>query len=340
MLVPRLVLAPLADFTDSPFRIMALVGGADATCTEMVSAAALAHSHNPTRILLATLPDEPPPACQIFGANESDIAHAARDVSRLANRFSELNLNAGCPMTKVTRSGAGAELVKSPDKVYRLMTAMRENTDLPVTLKTRLGPNPATPTIHELVDAAVSAGAKSVVVHARFTSQMHSGPTHLDILADVVRRSPIPIIGNGSIVDGASAVAMAATGVSGLMIGRAALSRPEIFSGIRRAFSGELPSSGAPSLERAKELFRRHLDLVVKFHSHLANTLPDVRLPSLDAFAALKIRTHLFRYFSGIPGAAALRAKFNSVRSLSDLEFLQRDEKFHAPTSQEGGNMI
>lgn len=311
---PRLNLAPLADFTDSPFRIMALEGGADAAYTEMVSAAALAHSHNPTRILLEKLPSEPPPACQIFGANEFDVAHAARQISLLGDRFCEINLNAGCPMVKVTRSGAGAELVKSPDKVHRLMKAMRENTALPITLKTRLGPNPATLTIHELVDAAVSAGAASVIVHARFTSQLHSGPVHLDILEDVVRRSPVPIVGNGSIVDRASASAMANTGVAAIMIGRAALSRPEIFADLK-ASSATPPNS----LVRAQTLFRRHLALVCEFHAHLAKALPSVRLPTLDAFAALKVRTHLFRYFSGLPGAASMRAAFNNVRSLKDL---------------------
>ena len=319
---PRLFLAPLADFTDSPFRMMALAGGADGAYTEMVSAAALAHSHNPTRIMLEKLLDEPPPACQIFGATESDIACATCEISRIAPRFSELNLNAGCPMTKVTRSGAGAQLAKSPDKVYRLLKAMRENTDLPITLKTRLGPNPENVTIFELVDAAVSAGAKSVIVHARFTSQMHGGPTHLEILADVVRRSPIPIIGNGSVVDAASAAAMLQTGVSGLMIGRAALSKPEIFREIKTALAGETADSAPQSLDRAQELFHRHLNLVVAFHGHLEKNLPDVRVPPLDAFASLKVRTHLFRYFSGLPGAAALRAKFNTVRSLADISRL------------------
>lgn len=299
--------------------MMALESGADAAYTEMVSAAALAHSHNPTKILLAKLPDEPAPACQIFGATESDVAHATREISRLSGRFCELNLNAGCPMTKVTRSGAGAELVKSPAMVYRLMNAMRENTDLPLSLKTRLGPNPNVTTIFELVDAAASAGAKSVIVHARYTSQMHGGQTHLDILADVVRRSPIPVIGNGSIVDGPSAAAMAATGVSALMIGRAALAHPGMFSEIRAALSGDGQINKPPSLEMAIELFRRHLNLVVDFHIHLAKSLPDVRILPLDLFAALKVRTHLFRYFSGLPGAAAMRAKFNNVRSISDI---------------------
>lgn len=318
MTLPRLLLAPLADFTDSPFRMMALSGGADGVYTEMVSAAALAHSHNPTRILLEKLPCEPPPACQIFGANESDVAYAAREVSALG-RFRELNLNAGCPMSKVTRSGAGAQLAKSPELTHRLLRAMRDNTSLPLTLKTRLGPNPDAVTIYELVDAAVSAGASAVIVHARFTSQLHGGSTHLNLLADVVRRSSVPIIGNGSIVDAASALAMAQTGVSAIMIGRAALAKPEIFREISDALSGSALGITTPSLDSAVTHFRRHLDYITAFHAHILRSQPNVRMPPLDAFAALKARIHLSRYFSGIPGAAALRARFNAVRSIDEM---------------------
>ena len=321
---PRLILAPLADFTDSPFRMMALAGGADAAVTEMVSAAALAHSHNPTRTLLEKLPSEPPPACQIFGAKEDEIAFAAREIDRLSPRFSELNLNAGCPMSKVTRSGAGAQLVKSPEKVFRLLKAMRENTSLPVTLKTRLGPDPSSVSIFELVDAAVAAGAAVVTIHARFTSQMHGGLACLDVLADAVRRSPIPVVGNGGVVDAKSALEMAATGVAGLMVGRAALARPGVFAAIRASLSGGRDYGVAHD---PVSLFRRHLDFLVRYHAHLRKALPDVRIPSLDSFVALKVRTHLFRYFSGMPGAAALRASFNSVRSVAEvLAVLERAE--------------
>ena len=134
------VLAPLAGFTDAPFRRLCREGGADLAYTEMVSAAGLAHGSSPTRHFLETMPGEGPVGCQLFGANESDLAFAAAAVD--PRRFCELNLNAGCPMTKVTREGAGAKLVEDPAKIHRLLKAMAANTSLPVTLQTRLGPRP------------------------------------------------------------------------------------------------------------------------------------------------------------------------------------------------------
>ena len=314
-----LVLAPLADFTDAAFRLLCSGAGADKTYTEMVSAAALAHGHAATRFLLETLPGEERVGCQIFGATAHDVAFAAREIEAVAGRFCELNLNAGCPMAKVTRSGAGAELVKSPARIHELLVAMREQTSLPVTLKTRLGPNPANTTIFEILDAAERAGAAEITVHARYTSQMHGGETHLDTLAEVVQRAHIPVVGNGSVRDKASAEAMAQTGVAGLMVGRAALARPDIFSFLKGA-EGVLPP-----LESPQAWARRHLDSLLALHGQLAARFPGARVASRDAFAALKARTHLFRYFAGRPGAAALRARFNTVKSLADIETLLRE---------------
>ena len=324
----KYVLAPLAGFTDAPFRRMCAEGGADLTYTEMVSAAGLAHGSSPTRHLLETMDGEGPVACQIFGANESDIAYAADFVEKANHRcstfnlqpstsfkFTELNLNAGCPMTKVTREGAGAKLVEDPAKIHRLLKAMTEHTSLPVTLKTRLGPHPQRTNIFEILDAAESAGAKGIIVHARYTSQMHGGQTHLDVLSDVVRRAKIPVTGNGSIIDAKSAAAMAATGVSAIMIGRAALANPCIFS--------ELKTHESTSTSRF-DCFRAHLKYLLEFRDILARKFPKDHIPSPDAFASVKMHVHLFRYFNGRPGAAELRKRLNTVRTLAEIEAIVR----------------
>ena len=171
----RLILAPLAEFTDAPFRLMCAEGGADMAYTEMVSAAALAHGSSPTHHLLETLPGEAPLGCQLFGGDAADMARATAEVERIKDRFVELNLNAGCPMPRIIKSGAGAHLVEDPKLTYDLLVAMKENTSLPVTLKTRLGPHRGDNRIFELADAAKSAGAAGLIVHARYTSQMHGG---------------------------------------------------------------------------------------------------------------------------------------------------------------------
>ena len=320
----KYVLAPLAGFTDAPFRRMCAEGGADLAYTEMVSAAGLAHGSSPTRHLLETMPGEGPVACQIFGANESDVAYAARVVEELGTRtldgrretgFVELNLNAGCPMTKVTREGAGAKLIEDPGKIGRLLKAMAENTSLPVTLKTRLGPHPQRTNVFEILDAAEQAGAKGLVVHARYTSQMHGGPVHLDVLREIVERAHVPVTGNGSVVDAKTAAAMAATGVSAIMIGRAALSNPGIFNSLKQ--------SNNPN-NRTIEQFRRHLGYLLEFRDQLAARFPNDHLPSPDGFASVKMHVHLFRYFNGRPGAAELRRRLNTVRTLGEIEAIVR----------------
>lgn len=306
----KFVLAPLAGFTDAPFRKLCAEGGADLTFTEMVSAAGLVHGSSPTRHLMEKLPEEGPVACQIFGAKETDVAYAAKEVPEV---FTELNLNAGCPMTKVTREGAGAKLIDDPEKVFRLLKAMKENTSMPVTLKTRLGPHPQKIKIFELLDAAEKAGASVLYVHARFTSQMHGGLTHLDLLSEVVQRAKIPVFGNGSVTDARTALEMGKTGVAGIMIGRAALSDPGIFSRLKGDASPILSELTAP------QLCKRHLDYVLEFREMLAKKYPFDHIPSIDGFASVKMHTHLFRYFNGRPGAAALRAKLNLVRTLGEI---------------------
>ena len=319
----KYVLAPLAEFTDAPFRRMCFEGGADLAYTEMVSAAGLAHGSSPTRHLLETMPGEGPVACQIFGANESDIACATRIVDELETRtsdgrretrFVELNLNAGCPMTKVTREGAGAKLIEDPEKIHRLLRAMVGNTSLPVTLKTRLGPHPQMTRVFEILDAAERAGAKGLIVHARYTSQMHGGPTHLDLLGEVVARAKIPVTGNGSVTDAKSAAAMAATGVDAIMIGRAALANPSIFNQLK----------GEDFRRETKDEFRRHLAYLLEFREQLARDYPNDHIPSADAFASVKMHVHLFRYFNGRPGAAELRRRLNTVRTLAEIEAVVR----------------
>ena len=324
----KYVLAPIAGFTNAAFRMMATRGGADMTYTEMVSAAGLAHGSSPTRHLLEVLPGEGPVACQLFGAKPEELAFATREVSAL-RRFVEINLNAGCPVPRIVREGSGSALVKRPDLVHDLLAAMVKETELPVTLKTRPGPRPDKVLMAELLDAAETAGAKGFTLHARFTSQNHGGEVHLDMLAELVRRAKIPVTGNGGVKDDATARAMAETGVSAIMIGRAALPNPFLFAGLKG--EGEKPES-------PKRVFRMHQDLLVALHAQIAARFPEDRIPSLDAWVAGAVRTHLFRYFSGLRGAGELRRRLSSVRTLSEINAAV--ESMAMPIEwQEGGNL-
>jgi nifR3 family TIM-barrel protein len=313
----KLVLAPLAGFTDAPFRRMCFDGGADFAYTEMVSAAGLAHGSSPTLHLMEVLPGEGPLACQIFGSRESDVAYAAKVVSQ-TGRFKEINLNAGCPMQKVTREGAGAKLIEDPRKIEALLRAMVEKTDLPVTLKTRIGPHPQCTSIFKIAELAERAGASGLIVHARYTSQMHGGSVHYDVLKELVERTSLPVVGNGSVTNANELAQMASTGVHAVMIGRAALAHPMLFSELKGVSGGAFT---------AASLCRKHLGHILAFREQLAREFPGDHVPSADGFASVKMHTHLFRYFNGRPGAAALRARLNTVRSLAEImEIIANEE--------------
>ena len=303
------MLAPIAGFTNAAFRMMASRGGADLTFTEMVSAAGLAHGSSPTRHLLEVLPGEGPVACQLFGANPDELAFATREVAALG-RFVEINLNAGCPVPRIVKEGAGSALVKKPELVHELLSAMVRETDLPVTLKTRPGPRPDKVLMFELLDAAETAGAKGIALHARFTSQNHGGEVHLDLLAELVRRAKILVTGNGGVKDAESARAMAETGVAAIMVGRAALPNPSIFAEMK----GETHSARDPIA-----VFREHLELLKLLHAQISASFPNDHVPSLDVWISMAARTHLFRYFSGMRGASVLRRSLSTARTLGDV---------------------
>lgn len=303
------VLAPLAGFTNAAFRRLCHTYGAAYTYTEMVSAAGLAHGSSPTRHLMETLPGEGPVVCQIFGAKPDELALAAREATA-CGRFAGLDLNAGCPMPKIRAEGAGAALLRDPAHVHACLVALRQNTTLPVTLKTRPGPKPDRILLAELLAAAQDAGCAGMTLHARFTSQMHGGPVHLDLLADLVRTARIPITGNGSVADAATAHAMAQTGVAAIMIGRAALSAPWLFADLRGG-----ASCAPPAADRQVRAFRAHLAALEELYVQLAARFPHDRLPSRDAYLLTIARTHLFRYFAGRPGAAEFRRQLNTART-------------------------
>lgn len=316
----KLVLAPLAGFTNAAFRKVCSDWGADLTYTEMVSAAGLAHGSSPTRHLMEVLPGEGPVACQIFGSKPEELAQAAHEATAL-NRFVALDLNAGCPMPKIVHEGAGAALVRNPQQIHDCLKAIKTETALPVTLKTRPGPRPDKVLLWEILDAAESAGCAGLTLHARFTSQMHGGPVHLDLLSELVSRAKIPITGNGSIVDAASLRQMEQTGVSAVMLGRAAVSSPWIFTDLRRSTDSDATESPEHRVARQEKSLTMHLDNLKRLHAQLIERFPNDHVPSLDGFVCIAVHLHLFRYFNGRPGSAALRHQLTQIRTLK--AFLQ-----------------
>jgi tRNA-dihydrouridine synthase len=147
-------------------------------------------------------------------------------------------------------------------------------------------------------------------MHARFTSQNHGGEVHLDLLSELVQKSKIPVTGNGGVVDSETLRAMADTGVSAVMIGRRALPDPYVFAKLKGVESGTL------SPER---LFRENLDALIALHGQIAERFPSDRIPTLDFWTTGAVRTHLFRYFAGRPGAGEFRRRLMSLRTLDEV---------------------
>ena len=214
--------------------------------------------------------------------------------------------------------GAGAALIRDPQKVYDCLAAIRRETSLPVTLKTRPGPRPDKVVLLELLDAAERAGCAGITLHGRFTSQMHGGPVHYDLLAELVRHAKIPVTGNGGVYNRETAARMAETGVSAIMVGRAALANPWLFSDLR----SDAPAEEVEAPERRAALqdaaFADHLAELLRFREQLAARFPDDHVPSPDGYVCIVLHTHLFRYFNGRPGSAELRRKLTSIRTIKD----------------------
>ena len=312
----KYVLAPLADYTNAAFRRLCHGFGADLTYTEMVSAAALAHGSSPTRHLLETLPGEGPVACQLFGHNPNELAFAAREVAAL-KRFVSIDLNAGCPMPRIVQGGDGAALVRDPQLVRDCLAAIRAETDLPVTLKTRPGPSPDKIAMFELLDAAESTGCAGLTIHGRFTSQKHGGDIHYDLIAELVQRAHMPITGNGNVYDRHTSDLMAQTGVSAVMIGRAALKNPWLFSDLKADAEA---TSGDVLVARQNAVFQDHVASLVELHAQLSQRFPDDHVPPLGDYLLGFVRTHLFHYFRGRPNVAVFRRQLNGIHTLAELQ--------------------
>ena len=315
-------LAPMAGFTSASMRRVCHRMGAALTYTEMVNAAGILHASDKTWHLLETLPNEGPVVAHLFGADPSELADATARVSALG-RFVAIDLNAGCPMRKITSNGAGAALMKQPELIGRIVAGMTSATTLPVTVKTRIGPHPDKVVVFEVLRAIEEAGGAAITVHGRFASQEHSGEVRLDLLAEVKRASRIPVIGNGGIRDASSALHMfRETGVDAVMIARGATGNPWIFQEIAAALASqpEPYSTTRRDLAEIRAVLEEHmageLELQHQIHQHFR--VPSYALPPEQA-AVATFRCHLFRYLHGLSGSSHVRGSLNSMRSLDDI---------------------
>ncbi len=301
---PPLVLAPMAGVTNHAFRVMCKrAGGCGLVCTEMFSAYAIKFRDPGTKSMLDWTDEERPVSVQVFGGDPETVAIGAKSLQDAGADI--IDINFGCPVPKVAKSGSGAVLLKDIDKAREILIAARSAVRVPLSIKTRVGWHPGNIKILELAKTAEICGVDAITVHGRYASQSYSHPADWDIIAQVKASVRIPVIANGDIKTPQQArEVFERTGCDGIMIGRGALGNPWVFSRIERYLaSGEqLPeATPAQKLEAAME------------HARLLRELLG------EKRAAKEMRGHLVWYLKGMPGAPRLRERIMSTRSVEEI---------------------
>jgi tRNA-dihydrouridine synthase B len=289
-----LILAPLAGYTDLAFRLLCRQFGAGLCYTEMISCHGLVYQKEKTQLLTRTVPEERPVALQLFGADPIIMGEAAALVSDMPVDIIDINM--GCPVRKVTKKGAGAALMKDAYLAATIISEVCNNTNLPVTVKIRTGWNHDSIVAPDFAKMAEDNGASAIAVHGRTWSQGFVGQVDWQTIARVKKNVAIPVIGNGDVNTYQEALQfMDNTGCDGIMIGRAALGNPWVFS----------PEGIPTSLAKRMAGLKRHLELIQEF----SNT--DKILP--------KIKTQAGQYFKGIAGGSAIRMQIYQAGSFDEI---------------------
>ena len=300
-----LLLAPMEDVSDPPFRRLCKMHGADMLYSEFISSEGLIRDAIKSRQKLDIFDYERPVGIQIFGGDEEAMALSAKIVATV--RPDLVDINFGCPVKKVVSKGAGAGVLKDIDLMVRLTKAVVSSTDLPVTVKTRLGWDESSINIEEVAERLQDVGISALTIHARTRSQMYKGHSDWSYIAKVKNnpRIHIPIFGNGDIDNPEKALEYRNKyGVDGIMIGRAAIGYPWIFREIKHYFAtGELLSP--PTIADRVAAARNHLIWSVEWKG--------------ERQGVLEMRRHYANYFKGLPNFKEHRQRLVTLDSAAEI---------------------
>ena len=290
-----LLLAPMEDVSDPPFRALCKENGADVVYTEFISSEGLIRNAAKSTMKLDIYEQERPVGIQIFGANLDSMLQSVDIVEQTNPDI--IDINFGCPVKKVVCKGAGAGILKDIDKMEMLTREMVKRTKLPVTVKTRLGWDEKSIKIVEVAERIQDAGAKAITIHGRTRAQMYKGFADWAPISEVKNnpRMNIPVFGNGDVNSPEKAVEMRDKyGLDGAMIGRASIGNPWFFNHVKYYFkTGEhLPY---PKINERIDMARRHLEMSIKWKG--------------EKLGVLETRRHYSNYFKGIADFKQYRTK-------------------------------
>ena len=300
-----LLLAPMEDVSDPPFRALCKENGADVVYTEFISSEGLIRDAAKSVMKLDIYEKERPVGIQIFGANLDSMLQSVEIVER--SKPDIIDINFGCPVKKVVSKGAGAGILRDIDKMVSLTKAMVEHTNLPVTVKTRLGWDHNSIKIVEVAERLQDVGCKAIAIHGRTRVQMYKGEADWTPIAKVKNNSRmhIPVFGNGDVNSPEAAKRMRDDyGLDGAMIGRASIGNPWFFNEVKHYLNtGEelLPPTMAERVEAA----RRHLQMAIDWKG--------------EKLGVFETRRHYTNYFRGIPHFKEYRMKMVTSDDAADV---------------------
>ncbi len=301
-----LLLAPMEDVSDPPFRAVCKLNGADLMYTEFISSEGLIRDAIKSRQKLDIFEEERPVGIQIFGGDEDAMAMSAKIVDAVNPNLVDINF--GCPVKKVVSKGAGAAVLKDVDLMVRLTKAVVNGTKLPVTVKTRLGWDDDSRNIVEVAERLQDVGIQALAIHGRTRAQLYKGHADWSLIAAVKNnpRITIPIFGNGDIDSPEKALEYKNRyGIDGIMIGRAAIGYPWIFNEIKHYFkTGE--HLAPPNIEQRIAVIRKHLYGSVNWKGNFAGIT--------------EMRRHYANYLKGMPNIKEYRLKLVTTNTVEEID--------------------